>query len=36
MIRLRRIWQFPNYSATSPLPDDVYNHEAQVIYESSD
>ena len=36
MIRIRRIWQFPSYSATSPLPSDVYNHEAQVIYTSSD
>jgi hypothetical protein len=36
MTRLRRIWQFPNYSPTSPLPSDVYNREAQVIYESSD
>ena len=36
MIRVRRIWQFPSYSATSPLPSDVYNHEAQVLYTSSD
>jgi hypothetical protein len=30
------MWQFPSYSPTSPLPSDVYNHEAQVIYTSSD
>lgn len=36
MIRVRRIWQFPSYSPTSPLPGDVYNREAQVLYTSSD
>jgi hypothetical protein len=36
MIRIRRLWQFPSYSPTSPLPSDVYNREVQVIYESSD
>jgi len=36
MMRIRRLWQFPSYSPVNPLPDDVYNHEAQVIYTSSD
>lgn len=27
MIRIRRLWQFPSYSPTNPLPDDVYNRE---------
>lgn len=36
MIKIRRLWQFPYYSVSTTLPSDVYNHEAQVIYESSD
>lgn len=36
MIRIRRVWQFPSFSFTSPLPSDVYNRETQVIYTSSD
>ena len=36
MSRIRRIWQFPNYSPVSPLASDVSGKEAQVFYTSSD
>lgn len=36
MIRMRRLWQFPSYSPVNPLPSDVWNHETQVLYTSSD
>jgi hypothetical protein len=36
MFRFRRQWQFPGFSFTNPLPDDVANYELQTIYESSD
>jgi len=36
MFRFRRQWQFPSFSFTNPLPDDVANFEVQTLYTSSD